>query len=104
MSTAPTEPPDGTRLEFEYYTDVYAAWRDDESSRRAGWRAGDGGYVWCLYGHSVLISWHALWLMFGESLRLAVRLEPHPEDVHKYDLWPTIARAQEEGGTNETTR
>jgi hypothetical protein len=35
------EPPNGTRLEFEHWTDVYAVWRDDESSRVAGWRTGD---------------------------------------------------------------
>lgn len=42
VQCGPPEPPDGTRIEFEYGTDVYAAWRDDESSRGSGWRAGSG--------------------------------------------------------------
>lgn len=101
MSVPRPEPPDGTRLEFEHHADVYAVWRGDESSRRAGWQAGDGGDVWCLYGETVPISWHALWLMFGDSLLAAVRLMPHLDDVHKYELWPTKARARQEGDSNE---
>lgn len=81
--------PDGTRIEFEHQTDVYAAWRDDESSVRAGWTAGDGGDVWCLFGNSVPRSWAVMWLEFGESLRTAVRLVPHPEDADNYGRWPT---------------
>ena len=94
------EPPDGTRLEFEHHTDRYAVWRDDESSRRAGWPAGDGGDVWCFYGGSVPISWCTLQVAFGDSLKTAVRLMPYREDVHKYDQWPTNVRAQREGDTN----
>ncbi len=68
------EPPDGTRLEWVHGTDRYAAWRDDASSVEAGWRAGDGGEVWCLYPSSVPITWLEMWLMFGDSLRGEVRL------------------------------
>ena len=84
------EPPDGTRIEFEHWTDVYAAWRDDESSRRAGWPHGDGGRVWCVYGETVPKSWVEMVKTFGEeSLALAVRLVPHPDDAAKREQWPT---------------
>lgn len=99
MSSIP-EPPDGTRIEFEYGTDVYAAWRDDESSFRAGWRGGDGGEVWCLYGHSVPVTWAKMCEDFGDALLTAVRLVPVGEDVHLRDQWPTAvwAREQAEAG------
>ena len=78
------EPPDGTRIEFEHCTDVYAMWRDDDSSRRAGYVFGDGGETWCLYGHTVPRSWTQMLAEFGPaSLRLAVRLVPHPDDAKK---------------------
>lgn len=84
------EPPDGTRIEFEYYTDVYAAWRDDDSSRRAGWSHGDGGKVWVVYPGSVPKTWAELGQEFGwDVLALAVRLVPHPDDVANYEKWPT---------------
>jgi hypothetical protein len=70
------EPPDGARLEWEYGTDRYAAWRDDSSSAEAGWRAGEGGETWCLYPSSVPVTWLEMWLMFGDSLSGAVRLVP----------------------------
>ncbi len=49
------EPPDLTRIEFEHWTDVYGAWRDDAEGARAGWatlaRAPGGvsfhGIHWC---------------------------------------------------------
>lgn len=66
------EPPDGSRIEFAYGSDLYGAWRDDEDSVKTGWRADQG---WCLYGESVPCSWAVMWLRFGESLRGAVRLE-----------------------------
>ena len=89
------EPPDGTRLEFESGTDVYAIWRDDESSRRAGWRSGDGGEVWMLYGHSVPCSWAQLVADYGEeALRHAVRLVPVTEDWPKRENWPTEVYAR----------
>lgn len=93
----PPEPPDGTRLEFEFWTDIYAVWRDDDSSRRAGWPTGAGGRTWCIYGQSVPMTWAELWEMFGEALLTAVRLVPHPDDIHNYDRWPTSVRAQQEG-------
>lgn len=80
------EPPDGSRIEFEHNTDVYAAWRDDACSVKAGWRADEG---WCLFGSSVPRSWAIMWLEFGESLRTLVRLTPIAEDVPNYRLWPT---------------
>jgi hypothetical protein len=92
------EPPDGTRIEFEHHTDVYAAWRDDASSAQAGYTVGDGGEVWCLYGSSVPRSWPVMWLEFGESLRTAVRLVPHPDDVPNYREWGTAVMAREGAG------
>jgi|SRR6185369_2750974 hypothetical protein len=80
-----TEPPDGTRLEFEHHTDVYAAWRDDASSRAAGWSR---EYGWCLYPETVPKTWAQMVEMFGDSLKTAVRLVPHLEDVHYYQQWP----------------
>lgn len=62
------EPGDGTRLEFEYGTDLYAVWRDDESSRAAGWRTGAGGETWCLYGESVPRTWDWLRAEFGDEV------------------------------------
>jgi hypothetical protein len=70
------EPPDGTRIEFEYATDVYAAWRDDASSREAGWTTGDGGEVWCLYPECVPHTWAWMVDQFGVSLLTATRLVP----------------------------
>lgn len=70
------EPPDGSRIEFEYGTDRFAAWRDDEESVKADWPAGDGGWVWCVYPETVPKPWSLMWLMFGESLRSAIRLVP----------------------------
>ena len=91
------EPPDLTRIEFEHHTDMYAAWRDDASSAQAGWTAGDGGEVWCLFGSSVPRSWAVMWLEFGDSLRTAVRLVPHPDDAASYAKWPTALMAAEAG-------
>lgn len=89
------EPPDGTRIEFEYGTDLYAAWRDDESSRQAGWTPGDGGEVWCLYSESLPRTWNDLIHHFGEdALRLAVRLTPVAEDLPNRDMWPTQVYAR----------
>ncbi len=86
------EPPDGARIEFEHNTDVYAAWRDDASSVKAGWAADHG---WCLFGSSVPRTWAIMWLEFGESLRTMVRLTPNPEDVANYAKWPTALMAAE---------
>lgn len=72
------EPPDGARIEFEYYTDVYAAWRSDKSSAEVGWTSGDGGEVWCLYGDSVPHTWVWMLEQFGDSLRCASRLVQVP--------------------------
>lgn len=85
------EPPDGTRIEFEHWTDVYAAWRDDASSVETGWT---GGEVWCLYGKSVPKTWDQMWALFGESLRTAVRLVPVVEDEHLREQWPTTINAR----------
>ncbi len=89
------EPPDGTRIEFEHHTDVYAAWRDDDCSAYAGYPPGQG---WCMFGSTVPRSWTIMWLEFGESLILAVRLVPHPDDVGNYALWPT-SQYRAAGGT-----
>ncbi len=70
------EPPDGTRLEFEYHSDLYAAYRHDESSREAGWTAGDGGKVWGIYPGSVPVTWAEMCGMFGSVLESATRLVP----------------------------
>lgn len=75
------EPPDGSRIEFEHCTDLYAAWRDDASSREAGWPAGDGGEVWCLYGEDVPVTWAQMCADFGDSLRNLTRLVPVAEGV-----------------------
>lgn len=84
------EPPDGTRIEFEAGTDVYAAWREDGSSRQAGYTVGDGGEVWCLYGSAIPQTWASLVEDFGEeALRLAVRLHPDPVDLPNREQWPT---------------
>jgi hypothetical protein len=84
------ELPDGTRIEFEYWTDVYAAWRDDESSRRAGWPSGDGGKVWCVYPSPVPKTWIELNEEFGwEVIARAVRWIMNPHDKYKKDSWPT---------------
>jgi hypothetical protein len=96
MSTDLPEPPDGTRIEFEHWTDVYAAWRDDTSSAQAGWPTGDGGKVWCMYGRSVPQTWAELCNEYGtEDLALAVRLMPHPDDLAKRERWLTQVWARE---------
>lgn len=89
----PPEPPDGTRLEWESDTDVYAAWRDDASSAQAGWSTGDGGAVWCVYGGCVPVTWEALCATYGRhNLALAVRLVPVAEDLRHRYRWPTQIR------------
>lgn len=89
------EPPDGTRLEFECGTDLYAVHRDDESSALAGYRAGDGGETWCDYGSSWPYSWADLVDRFGEdAVAKAVWLVPVPETLFHRDLWPTQIRAR----------
>lgn len=88
-TTVIPEPPDNTRIEFEHHTDVYAFWRDDESSRLAGYPVGDGGVVWCEYGSSVPVTWASMVADFGESLLLAIRLVPVPEDEPNRRRWPT---------------
>ncbi len=70
------EPPDGTRLEFIHGTDRYALWRDDATSREAGWTHGDGGETWCLYPSSVPQTWASLQDEFGDSLTTATYLVP----------------------------
>lgn len=91
------EPPDGTRLEFEHWTDVMAVWRDDASSAEAGWPAGDGGRVWCMYGRTVPHTWAWVVNTWGEGvMALAVRLVPHPDDLAKRAQWPTQLRADRE--------
>lgn len=86
------EPPDGTRLELEHDTDLYAMLRNDEESRRAGWTDGDGGEVWMLYGHSVPATWTQMWIDFGTSLLTARRLLVDPETAHLREQWPTQIR------------
>lgn len=84
------EPPDKTRLEFECGTDVYAAWRDDEASRIAGWPSGGGGRVWCLYGHTVPVTWAKLNEEYDNTpAECGVRLLVHPDDAAIREQWPT---------------
>jgi hypothetical protein len=75
-----------------------AAWREDESSARAGWTAGDGGEVWCLYGQSVPMTWAQICADFGDSLATAVRLVPAPEDAAKREQWPASLHARQQAG------
>jgi hypothetical protein len=92
MTTLP-EPPDGTRIEFEWHSDVYGAWRDDDSSVEAGYEPSVG---WCIYPESVPMTWADMIGHFGEdALRLAVRLTPHPDDVANMNQWPTAIWARE---------
>jgi hypothetical protein len=101
MTTLP-EPPDGTRIEFEHATDVYAAWRDDASSKEAGWTYGDGGEVWCLYGGSVPWTWAELCRGFPGSLETAVRLVPVAEDLPNREQWPTAVYARRRQNAEES--
>ncbi len=90
MGSVP-EPPDGSRIEFVYHTDPYAAWRDDQSSVRAGWSATEG---WCLFGQTVPVSWATLCEMFADdpdALANLVVWVPGPREV------PT-ATEQDDGG------
>jgi hypothetical protein len=90
MTALMPEPPDKTRFEFEYGTDTYGVWRDDESGRRAGWETGPGGPNWVVYGSSVPISWEELAEEFDvESLNGGVRMTVHPDDVHRLAMRPT---------------
>ena len=92
----PPEPPDGSRIEFEHCTDVFAAWRDDQGSALTGWTSGDGGEVWCEYGRVVPVMWSKLGEDFGPCvLALAVRLVPVAEDLPKRELWPTQVYARQ---------
>lgn len=89
VTTVP-EPPDGTRLEFEFGTDLYAIWRNDLESARAGYVYGDGGRTWTFYGSATSHTWQSMIDEFGaDVLRNAVRLLVHPEDAHKSANWPT---------------
>jgi hypothetical protein len=86
------EPPDGTRIEFEAWTDREAAWRDDAGSVRAGWPRDHG---WLVYGRTVPMTWAAMLEEFGyHALKYAVRLVPVPEDAPNWERWPTIVYAE----------
>ena len=90
MTELRPEPPDGTRIEFEHWTDVYGAWRDDDEGAKAGWATGDGERNWVVYGESVPWSWVDLAERFSvEALNSAVRLSVHPEDAWMIERWPT---------------
>lgn len=65
------EPEDGARIEFEYCTDVYGAWRDIASSLEAGWPVESS---WCLYGQTVPHTWECMLRTFGPAIRQAKRL------------------------------
>lgn len=59
------EPPDGTRIEFEHWTDVYGAWKNVASSVCAGWRPDQ---CWMVYGgRSVPCTWDELIGEFSED-------------------------------------
>lgn len=87
------EPQDLTRIEFEHWTDVYGAWRDDAEGARAGYAIGDGAKNWVIYGGSVPRTWIELAEEFSvEALNSAIRLTIHPDDVGKREQWPTQKR------------
>lgn len=65
--------PDKTRIEFEHGTDLYAAWKDIESSLEAGWKVSES---WCLHGQSVPHTWRWMRKQFGDSLDRATVLVP----------------------------
>lgn len=67
------EPPDGSRLEFVFATDRYAAWRDVESSLLAGW---PDTMSWTLYPHSTGHTWRCMQRTFGPALNGAILLSP----------------------------
>lgn len=67
------EPPDGSRIEFTYATDRYAAWRDTESTVLAGWPA---DMSWCVYPASVGHTWWCMQRTFGPALEGAILLAP----------------------------
>lgn len=88
-------------LEFEWGTDLYAIYRDDESSARSGWPAGDGGETWSEYGCSVPITWAEMCERYfrtgmNDGLPFAVRLTRHPNDLHHAQQWPTEVWARGE--------
>jgi hypothetical protein len=70
------EPPDGTRMEFVWNTDVYAIHRDDKSSAEVGWTPGPGGETWCFYPNSVPTTWKDICGMVGPALNDAIYLVP----------------------------
>jgi hypothetical protein len=67
------EPPDGSRLEFVFATDRYAAWCDVESSLLAGWPA---VMCWTLYPDSISHTWRCMQRTFGPALDGAILLAP----------------------------
>lgn len=73
LRATPPEPPDGSRIEFTYNTDVYAAWSDSASSIAAGYSAEER---WCLYGMSVPCTWAKMVEDFGDCLNHLVALVP----------------------------
>jgi hypothetical protein len=60
------EPCDGSRIEFEYNGDVYAAWRDAASTARTGH---DPEQTWRVHGHHrpAPMSWRELIDEYGEG-------------------------------------
>ena len=67
------EPPDGTRLEFVFNTDVYAARRDVKASVDVGWPTASS---WAIYPGSIPHTWQCLRRTFGPALRQAIYLYP----------------------------
>lgn len=89
------EPPDGSRIEWEYGTDLYAAWRDDEEGKVAGYEVGDGCANWVVYGSSVPITWKQLNQDFdGTPAKYGVILTARPDMKDIRLIWPTHANRQ----------
>lgn len=59
------EPPDGSRIRFEYWTDLYGAEKDVAGSVRAGWKPEE---CWLVFGgSSIPVTWDALIETYGED-------------------------------------
>lgn len=102
MSEPTTDPhPDKTRIEFEYGTDVYAAWKDIRASLEAGWRVAES---WCLYGQSVPHTWKWMREQFGDSLDSATVLVPaRVPDAGFVGEIPTVELVADTGDVWPTT-
>jgi hypothetical protein len=65
------EPPDRSRIEFEYCGRTYGAWRIV-----GGWAGTDAS--WCVYGRSGAYTWRQLTARFDGAPAHALQLAPSP--------------------------